>query len=152
MKRISSIAFAAYFAFQPLLVSAYFTSPQDLMKGLKQDGSPRSFSVELHGNVKNTEGGEVFIAAESVYSMDGDFGPLADLLGVCTTYDAHLIWDEAHSTGAWHGAFLGNREGGRPFFRQDGLGRGKVVQTKSQGRRPNCFCRRFRPVPRQLQP
>jgi 8-amino-7-oxononanoate synthase len=45
--------------------------------------------------------GEIFIVAESVYSMDGDFAPLADLLDLCRTYKANLIWDEAHSTGMW---------------------------------------------------
>ncbi|QHT68588.1 8-amino-7-oxononanoate synthase [Rhodocytophaga rosea] len=45
--------------------------------------------------------GEIFIVAESVYSMDGDFAPLTDLLDLCRTYTAHLIWDEAHSTGIW---------------------------------------------------
>jgi 8-amino-7-oxononanoate synthase len=45
--------------------------------------------------------GEIFIVAESVYSMDGDFAPLADLLDLCRTYKANLIWDEAHSTGLW---------------------------------------------------
>jgi 8-amino-7-oxononanoate synthase len=45
--------------------------------------------------------GEIFIIAESVYSMDGDFAPLEEILALCQTYDAHLIWDEAHSTGLW---------------------------------------------------
>ncbi len=45
--------------------------------------------------------GEVFVVAESVYSMDGDFAPLRELLDVCKRYGAHLIWDEAHSTGLW---------------------------------------------------
>lgn len=48
-----------------------------------------------------TSEGEVFVVAESVYSMDGDFGPLPALLDLCEQYDAHLIWDEAHSTGVW---------------------------------------------------
>ncbi|MES2732710.1 MAG: pyridoxal phosphate-dependent aminotransferase family protein [Bacteroidota bacterium] len=50
---------------------------------------------------KNGQEGEIFIVAEAVYSMDGDFGPLQDLLAVCLRYEAHLIWDEAHSTGIW---------------------------------------------------
>jgi 8-amino-7-oxononanoate synthase len=45
--------------------------------------------------------GEVFVVAESVYSMDGDAAPLLQLLALCEQYKAHLIWDEAHSTGIW---------------------------------------------------
>ncbi|RAJ08894.1 8-amino-7-oxononanoate synthase [Chitinophaga skermanii] len=43
--------------------------------------------------------GQVFVAVESVYSMDGDQPPLADIVGICEKFDAHLIVDEAHATG-----------------------------------------------------
>ena len=48
----------------------------------------------------------IFVAVESVYSMDGDFAPLPDLVQICTEYDAGLIVDEAHSNGITgrHGA------------------------------------------------
>lgn len=45
--------------------------------------------------------GNVFVACESVYSMDGDLAPLEKLASVCTKHKAHLIVDEAHSTGIW---------------------------------------------------
>jgi len=45
--------------------------------------------------------GHVFVVAESVYSMDGDFAPLENLVLLCEKYGANLIWDEAHSTGIW---------------------------------------------------
>jgi 8-amino-7-oxononanoate synthase len=45
--------------------------------------------------------GEVFIVLESVYSMDGDTCPLADVVEVATAAGAHIILDEAHSTGLW---------------------------------------------------
>jgi 8-amino-7-oxononanoate synthase len=45
--------------------------------------------------------GEKYIVAEAVYSMDGDFAPLKILIQICEKYQAHLILDEAHSTGTW---------------------------------------------------
>ena len=43
----------------------------------------------------------IFVAVESVYSMDGDTAPLAELVELCTQYEAHLIVDEAHATGVY---------------------------------------------------
>lgn len=45
--------------------------------------------------------GRIIVVVESVYSMDGDEAPLADLLQLCKEYGAGLIVDEAHSTGLW---------------------------------------------------
>lgn len=42
---------------------------------------------------------EIFIVAESVYSMDGDFAPLLEMADLCEDYNANLIVDEAHATG-----------------------------------------------------
>ncbi len=36
---------------------------------------------------------------ESVYSMDGDFSPLKEIVSLCEEYKANLIVDEAHATG-----------------------------------------------------
>ncbi len=43
--------------------------------------------------------GRVWIAVESLYSMDGDLAPLADLAKVAAKTDAMLLIDEAHATG-----------------------------------------------------
>lgn len=43
--------------------------------------------------------GEVYVVVESVYSMDGDSCPLVEMIALCEQHGAHLILDEAHSTG-----------------------------------------------------
>ena len=42
--------------------------------------------------------GKRVIVVESIFSMEGDHAPLADLVALCETFDAYLIVDEAHST------------------------------------------------------
>lgn len=43
--------------------------------------------------------GMPFIAVESIYSMDGDAAPLADLIAIAERHDGFLVVDEAHATG-----------------------------------------------------
>jgi 8-amino-7-oxononanoate synthase len=45
--------------------------------------------------------GRPWIAVESLYSMDGDRAPLADLMQIANREDAVLIVDEAHATGVF---------------------------------------------------
>jgi 8-amino-7-oxononanoate synthase len=45
--------------------------------------------------------GRIFIAAESLYSMDGDRAPLSDLKDLADQLDAILLIDEAHATGVF---------------------------------------------------
>ncbi|WP_080237748.1 aminotransferase class I/II-fold pyridoxal phosphate-dependent enzyme [Spirosoma rigui] len=45
--------------------------------------------------------GQVFVAVESLYSMDGDLAPLRALTNLCEQYGAVLLVDEAHATGVY---------------------------------------------------
>ncbi len=44
---------------------------------------------------------QIWIAVESLYSMEGDIAPLRELSALAKTYDACLILDEAHATGVY---------------------------------------------------
>ena len=77
-------------------------------------GLGRHFSFR-HNDVNHLEQklkaieGNVFIAVESVYSMDGDMAPLKEIVELIDKYsNAYLIVDEAHATGVFgtHGEGL----------------------------------------------
>jgi 8-amino-7-oxononanoate synthase len=59
-----------------------------------EDAERKMISARNPGNKR-----DIFVAVESVYSMDGDRVPLQEMAGLCDTYDAKLIVDEAHATG-----------------------------------------------------
>ncbi|WP_076071041.1 8-amino-7-oxononanoate synthase [Sphingomonas montana] len=74
--------------------------------------------------------GRVWIAVESLYSMDGDRAPLADLARLADTHDAFLLIDEAHATGVFG-------RGGRGLA--DGIdGRDNVVVLRTCGKALGC--------------
>lgn len=60
--------------------------------------------------------GQAWISVESLYSMDGDRAPLAELAEVASRHDAMLVIDEAHATGVFgpDGRGLGAALEGRP--------------------------------------
>lgn len=45
--------------------------------------------------------GRPWIAIESLYSMDGDFAPIADVVAVATRHEGFVLIDEAHATGVY---------------------------------------------------
>jgi len=53
---------------------------------------------DLESKIKKAPG-KIFIAVESVYSMDGDECPLRELTEIAEKFGAIIILDEAHSTG-----------------------------------------------------
>lgn len=85
--------------------------------------------------------GDVFVAVESLYSMDGDTAPLKALSDMCVEMGAFLIVDEAHATGVFgeHGEGLvqGEEVHSRIFARVHTFGkalgyRGAIVVGSEQ--------------------
>jgi 8-amino-7-oxononanoate synthase len=74
--------------------------------------------------------GKPWIAVESLYSMDGDYAPLDELVAVADFHEAMLLIDEAHATGTF-GA------GGRGLAA--GLeGRENVITLRTCGKALGC--------------
>lgn len=74
------------------------------------DGMRLSYANRLrfkHNDIAGLEkklanaAGRKIVAVESIYSMDGDEGPLKEIALVCKNHDALLIVDEAHATGVY---------------------------------------------------
>lgn len=75
-----------------------------LIDGLRLAGARKV--VFPHGDMNALErelragssAGQKFIVTESIFSMDGDRAPIADLVALAERYGAELIIDEAHAT------------------------------------------------------
>lgn len=57
-------------------------------------------TTDLEKKILNSQG-NVFVIIESVYSMDGDFGNIEEILELTKKHNANLIIDEAHSVGIY---------------------------------------------------
>jgi 8-amino-7-oxononanoate synthase len=75
--------------------------------------------------------GSVFIATETVFSMDGHLAPVQDLVSLCERFDAHLVIDEAHALGV-----CGNR--GEGLVQQLGLQDRVFARIYTYGKGPGC--------------
>ncbi|MBP1861794.1 8-amino-7-oxononanoate synthase [Rhizobium herbae] len=60
-----------------------------------------AFEQAISGWRRNGGIGHPWIAVESLYSMDGDRAPLAELAAVAERHDGFLVIDEAHATGVF---------------------------------------------------
>ena len=66
----------------------------------------KSFSF-AHNNLEELQNkiakakGNIYVAVESVYSMDGDMAPLKELVKICKTHNVALVVDEAHAVGVF---------------------------------------------------
>jgi 8-amino-7-oxononanoate synthase len=66
-----------------------------------QHNEPQSVEDTIRDWRRQGGTGRVWIVAESLYSMDGDFAPLEALIAIADRYDAFLMVDEAHATGVY---------------------------------------------------
>lgn len=60
---------------------------------------PHNDVAAVEGALREAAGRRALVLAESVYSVLGDAGPLAELAGLCGRYGALLVVDEAHGLG-----------------------------------------------------
>ena len=60
-----------------------------------------AFELAAMGWRRGGGAGRIWLAAESLYSMDGDRAPLDDLAAIAERHDAALLIDEAHATGVF---------------------------------------------------
>jgi 8-amino-7-oxononanoate synthase len=69
--------------------------------GLAQSYSFKHNDITDLERLLSKQTSSVYVAVESVYSMDGDIAPLKKISELCKKYNAALIVDEAHSAGIY---------------------------------------------------
>jgi len=92
--------------------------------------NPESLQDKL-SKIKKTEDSELYIATESVFSMDGDIAPLVDFAKISEKFNAFLIVDEAHSTGIFG-------EKGEGLVQELGIQNTVFARLNTFGKAPGC--------------
>ncbi|WP_078127503.1 aminotransferase class I/II-fold pyridoxal phosphate-dependent enzyme [Leptospira alexanderi] len=77
-----------------------------ILDGIRLSGAEKTYYKHLNLNhleelLQKSKRKEKIIISESVFSMDGDFAPILDLLYLKNKYDAVLILDDAHGIGVF---------------------------------------------------
>ncbi|EMN44948.1 aminotransferase class I/II-fold pyridoxal phosphate-dependent enzyme [Leptospira weilii] len=77
-----------------------------ILDGIRLSGAEKTYYKHLNLNhleelLRKSKKKEKIIISESVFSMDGDFAPILDLLYLKNKYDAVLILDDAHGIGVF---------------------------------------------------
>jgi len=91
-----------------------------------------------HNNTEQLElrlkesSGHIFVAVESVYSINGDFALLKEIAALCGKYNASLIVDEAHATGIFG-------EKGRGRVAEMGLEKEVFARLVTFGKAMGCY-------------
>ncbi len=72
-----------------------------VMSGVQRKAFRHNDMQDLERQLQAEAGapGDVYVAVEGVYSMDGDAAPLARIVDLCRQHGALLILDDAHGTG-----------------------------------------------------
>lgn len=94
--------------FSAILQKEYTVIYDELIHASMHDGIKLSGAKAYlfkHNDIEHLEErlkiatGTIYVAIESIYSMDGDEAPLKEIALCCERYNANLIVDEAHATG-----------------------------------------------------
>lgn len=130
---LSAIMDGSYVAFADRLSHA------SLMDGIRLSGARKAYFHHndlnhLEALLKKSPEQRRMIVTESLFSMDGDFAPMADLLQLAKKYSALLYVDDAHALGVYGNAGSGLSAGAD--FRMGTFGKalgleGAIVATSA---------------------
>lgn len=88
--------------------------------------------AQLSGFLEKTQSGRKLICTDAVFSMDGDFALLPELLALCERYDAWLLVDDAHG-------FAVTGEQGRGALSHFGLASPRIIYMATLGKAAGVF-------------